>query len=268
LDLSFKGKTVIVTGGTVGIGNEICKAFLRNGAEVVFTSRHYEEGKKVESEFKKISNSCLYVKCDAKNEEEIKNLMNVTVNNYSKINILINNAAAYIYKIMDECTSEDFDYLYRVNLRGYFLTCKHCINFLKKTKGNIVNVSSLVGELGQYWTSLYCATKAGIIGFTKSVALDYAKDGIRANIVLPGAIETNASNIGREGNQLDYNPDHFEIYKNMQPLGRNLCSSEEVAFAVLALASDYASGITGASLVIDRGASLDYSPGALTFYDK
>ena len=82
-------------------------------------------------------------------------------------------------------------------MKGYFLTCKYAVPYLKKTKGNIVNISSISGEIGQYYTSLYCATKAGITGFTKAVALDYTKDGIRANVVLPGAIDTGASNICR-----------------------------------------------------------------------
>ena len=268
MDLDFNNKVVIVTGGTVGIGYEICKAFLENGAKVVLTSRHTDEGKKVEAEFKKINNNCLHVRCDSQSEEDIKNLINITINNYSKIDILVNNAAVYIYKIMEECTQEEFDFMYRVNLRGYFFHCKYAISYLKKTKGNIVNVSSVIGERGQYYKSLYCATKAGITGFTKALALDYAKDGIRANVVLPGAIDTDSSNIGREGNKLDYPQELFEIGPKLQPLGRKLCTTEEVAYSVLVLASDFASGITGTTLVVDRGAGLDYSPGMLTFYDK
>ena len=267
MDLNFKGKTVIVTGGTVGIGKAICEAFLGNGATVIFSSRHEDEGKKVEKELRKISDNCLYVRCDAQSEEDIKNLIKETVRNYSKIDILVNNAAVYIFKIMDKCTADEFDFMYRVNLRGYFLTCKYAIPYLKKTKGNIVNISSVVGEIGQYYTAFYCATKAGITGFTRSIALDYARDNIRANVVLPGAIDTGASNIGREGNQLDYPPELFEIGPKLQPLGRKLCSSEEVTFAVLTLASEYASGITGTSILVDRGANLDYSPGMKTFFD-
>ena len=268
MDLNFEGKVVIVTGGTVGIGKAICTAFLNNNAAVVFTSRHADEGKKVEAEFKKINNNCLYVRCDSQSEEDIKNLIKVAIDNYLKIDILVNNAAVYIHKIMDKCSSDDFDFMYKVNLRGYFLTCKYAIPYLKNTKGNIVNISSMVGEIGQYYSSLYCATKAGITGFTKAIALDYAKDGIRANIVLPGAIDTQASNIGREGNQLDYPKELMELAPRIQPLGRKLCSVEEVAYAVLTLASDYASGITGTTFVVDRGASLDYSPGLQTYYDK
>ena len=268
MDLNFKGKIVIVTGGTAGIGNTICQAFLKNGATVVFTSRHPDEGKEVEADFKKISGSTLYVKCDAQKEEDIKNLIKTTIDNFLKIDVLVNNAAVYIYKIMHQCTADEFDFLYKVNLRGYFLTCKYAIPYLKKTKGNIVNMSSVSGEIGQYYTSFYCATKAGITGFTKSIALDYAKDGVRANAILPGAIDTEESNIGREGNQLNYPEELIEVGPKMQPLGRKFCSTEEVAFAVLTLASDYASGITGTSILIDRGATLDYSPANKTFYDK
>lgn len=267
MNLDFKGKVAIVTGGTAGIGNAICRSFLENGAKVVFTSRRTEEGKKVEEELNEI-NECIYVKCDSQNEEDIKNLMHETVEKFSKIDVLVNNAAVYIYKIMDKCTQEEFDFMYRVNLRGYFLHCKHAIEHLKKTRGNIVNVSSIIGERGQYYKSLYCATKAGITGFTKAIALDYAKDGIRANVVLPGAIDTSSSNIGREGNQLDYPKELMENASKMQPLGRKLCSSEEVAYGVLVLASDFAGGITGTTLTIDRGAGLDFSPGMLTFYDE
>ena len=268
MDLNFNGKVVIVTGGTVGIGNAICKAFLENEANVVFTSRNADEGKKVETEFKKINDNCLYVRCDSQSEDDVKNLIKVAIDNYSKIDILVNNAAVYIYKIMEECTQEEFDFMYRVNLRGYFFHCKYAIGYLKKTKGNIVNVSSIVGERGQYYKSLYCATKAGITGFTRALALDYAKDGIRANVVLPGAIDTGYSNIARKGNKLDYPKELFEIGPKLQPLGRILCTTEEVAYGVLVLASNFASGITGTTLTIDRGAGLDYSPGMFTFYDK
>ena len=268
MDLEFSNKAVIVTGGTAGIGYEICRAFLKNNASLVFTSRHESEGKNIEEEFKKISKKCMYVKCNAENEDDIKELIKTTVDRFKKIDVVVNNAAVYIYKIMDECSAEDFDFIYKVNLKGYFLTCKYTIPFLKKTKGNIVNISSIVGEIGQYYTSLYCATKAGITGFTKSIALDYAKDGIRANVVLPGAIDTDGSNIGRKGNQIIYPKELIEISSKLQPLGRKLCSSKEVAYAVVVLASDNASGITGSSLVVDRGANLDFSPGLKTFYDN
>jgi len=268
VDLGFNNKVVIVTGGTVGIGYEICKAFLENNATVVFTSRHEDEGMKVEKEFKQIRDSVKYIKCNAEKEDEIRELINKTADIFKKIDIIVNNAAVYIYKIMDECNIEDFDFIYKVNLRGYFLTCKYAIPYLKKTKGNIVNVSSIVGEIGQYFTSLYCATKAGITGFTKAIALDYAKYGIRANVVLPGAIDTGGSNIGRDGNNLNYPKELIEISSKLQPLGRKLCSSREVAYAVLVLANENASGVTGTTFLVDRGANLDYSPGLKTFYDK
>ena len=268
IGLNLEGKIVIVTGGTVGIGKTICRIFLESGAGVVFTSRSSDEGLKVQNEFKRINKNCLFVKCDSTKEENIDNLMKVTENNFSKIDVLVNNAAAYIYKIMDKCNYSDFDLIYKTNLRGYFLTCKYVLPHLKKTKGAIVNISSIVGEVGQYYSSLYCATKGGITAFTKAIALDYARDNIRANIVLPGAVDTGTSNIGREGSDLDYPEELVKLGPKMQPLGRKLCSSEEVSNATLFLASDLASGITGTSLVVDRGATLGYSPGMLTFYDK
>ena len=267
IGLNLEGKIVIVTGGTVGIGKTICRVFLESGAFVVFTSRNSNEGLKVQNEFKRINKNCLFVKCDSTKEENIDNLMKVTENNFSKIDVLVNNAAAYIYKIMDKCSSDDFDYIYKTNLRGYFLTCKYAVPYLKKTKGNIVNISSIVGEVGQYYTSLYCATKGGITAFTKAIALDYAKDQIRANAILPGVIDTNASNIGRKGNRLEYPKELVEISSKIQPLGRKECTTEEVAYVTLFLSSNLASGITGTTIIVDRGATLDFSPGLKTFYD-
>ena len=265
MNLNFNNKVVIVTGGTIGIGKVICRTFLENNAVVVFTSRHSDEGLKVENEFKKIFKDCMYVNCDASSEDDIKNLIKKTIDNYSKIDVLVNNAAVLVDKIMDECTADEFDFLYKVNLRGYFLTCKYAIQYLIKTKGNIVNNSSIVGEVGQYRKALYSATKGGITAFTKTIALDYAKYLVRANAVLPGVVYTKDIYEDIKRKNIDYSDEFINSLPKMQPLGRIMVTSEEVANTILFLASDLASGITGTAIVIDRGATLDLSPGMFEF---
>lgn len=265
MGINFNNKVVIVTGGTIGIGKVICRTFLENNASVVFTSRHKDEGLMVESEFRKKFNNCMYVNCDASNEDDIKNLIEETINNYSKIDVLVNNAAVVIDKMMDECSSDEFDFLYKVNLRGYFLMCKYTIPYLIKTKGNIVNNSSICGEVGQYRKTLYSATKGGITAFTKSVALDYAKFSVRANTVLPGAVYTKDIYEDIKRKNVDYSKEFIDSIPKLQPLGRVMVTSEEVANTILFLASDMASGITGTEIIIDRGATLDLSPGMFDF---
>ena len=110
MDLNFSGKVVLVTGGTVGIGRTVCEEFLKNGASVVFASRSPEEGMKVNNEFKKISSQSHYIKCDVSKEEDVKNLINETISKFSKIDILVNNAAVFIFKIMHECSIDDFNF--------------------------------------------------------------------------------------------------------------------------------------------------------------
>lgn len=240
MSLDFSNKVVIVTGGTVGIGKVICSKFLENNAVVVFTSRHLDEGLKVENEFKRISKYCKYIKCDASDEYDIKNLIGKTVKNYSKIDVLVNNAAVVMDKIMDKCTADEFDYLYKVNLRGYFLTCKYAIPYLIKTKGNIVNNSSIVGKVGQYQKSLYSATKGGITAFTKTIALDYAKYLVRANTVLPGVVYTKDIYEDIKRKSVDYSDEFINSLPKMQPLGRIMVTSEEVANTILFLAPFFA----------------------------
>lgn len=259
----FTNKIVAVTGGTKGIGKSCCYIFAEKGAKVVFSSRNAVEGKQMEKDLSLISNDCLFIKCDVLNEEDILNFIRKTVNKYSKIDVLVNNAGTHISKLMDEYSLKDFDCLINTNLRNYFLHCKFAIPYLIESGGNIVNISSATGLLGQYKGSLYSATKAGIIAFTKSIALDYAKYNVRANCVLPASVDTPLT---ESWCQQQKNPEEVKkVIGNIHPLGRIMIPPEEVASVVCFLASNDACSITGAAIEVDRGASLDYSPAAIEF---
>lgn len=258
----FHDKVVIVTGGTKGIGGACTKVFAERGAKVVFTSRTLDEGKQYEEQLKLEGLECLYVQCDVMKDSDIENVIRQTVDIYGKIDVLVNNAATHISKVMDEYTLEDFEYLMCTNLRNYFLHSKYAIPYLKNTKGSIVNIASSTGKVGQYNASLYAATKGGIIAFTKSVALDYARYPVRVNAILPAYVDTP---LLRSWINQQKDPENTERFlSKSHALGR-ISTSEEVAKVAAFLASEDASTITGSIVDADGGATLEYSPAVIDY---
>ncbi|MDF2724237.1 MAG: short-chain dehydrogenase/reductase [Paenibacillus sp.] len=258
------GKVAIVTGGTKGIGAACTKLFLQKGAKVVFTSRRQQEGAELERELREEGFEAAYVNCDVTRASDIEHVIERTVGMYGQIDILVNNAATHISKLMHEYTLDDFDTLIHTNLRNYFLHAKYAVPHLRQTKGSIVNIGSSTGKVGQYAGSLYAATKGGIMAFTKSAALDYARVPIRVNAILPAYVDTPLLR-----QWIDQQPNPAEVVEqlgNMHALGR-ISSSLEIAAVAAFLASDEASTVTGAIIDADGGATLEYSPAAIRFRD-
>ncbi|XP_075047779.1 L-fucose dehydrogenase isoform X2 [Mixophyes fleayi] len=189
--LRYHNRVVIVTGGTKGIGEAIVKVFVKNGATVVFCSKE-EEASDLEAELRESrQGAAIYVSCDVTKEEDIQRLIEVAVKTYGQIDCLINNAGWHPpEQIIDNTSSQEFRDLLNLNLIGYFLTAKYALPYLRKTQGNIINISSLVGIIGQKHAIPYVATKGAVTAMTKAMAVDESRYNVRVNSISPGNIWT------------------------------------------------------------------------------
>ena len=239
------GKVAIITGATSGIGRATTELFVEEGAKVVFGARRDEIGKQFEEDLRKKGFEAKFVRTDVTDEEDLKNLVQTTLDTYGQIDILYNNAG--ISRPPCPChemdMQNDYDFLFGVNLRSYFVLTKLVIpHMLKNGKGSVVNTASVAAEIGVPLCSTYAAVKGAIKQMTKSLAAEYATQGIRFNAVLPGTIQTE---LLPKGDVIQ------EIIATI-PMKR-LGTADEIASGVLFLASDDASYCTGTMLVIDGG---------------
>lgn len=247
----FKGKVALVTGGGMGIGRASALAFARRGAKVVVADVDVEGGEETVRLLKKAGGEAMFVKTDVSNAADVKALVKKTVETYDKLDYAHNNAAINrgIGVTTADYKEDDWDIQVDVNLKGVWLCMKYEIpEMLKQGKGSaIVNTSSISGLSGHPADPAYVGSKFGVVGITKSTALQYAKTGIRINCVCPGPIRTSlyervvAAIPGVEEATLERNP-----------MGR-VGEPEEVAEAVIWLCSDAASYITGHPLSVDGG---------------
>jgi len=188
--MRLKDKVAIITGSSKGIGEGCARVFAKEGAKVVITSRHEDEGERMRDIINNEGGTAIYIKVDVSKSELVQNMVNKTISEFGKLDILINNAAYHISKNIEETTEEEWNFIVNTNLKSVFLCSKYAIPHLRKTKGLIINMSSMVGLVGQSNAGAYSATKGGIIAMTRGMALDFAKDRIRVNCICPGWIET------------------------------------------------------------------------------
>lgn len=254
-------KVTLITGGSKGIGEGCARVFVRAGAPVVICARGREAGEALATELTATGpGECHFEPCDVSKLEQIKRGIDKTVERYGRLDCLINNAGQHPpFKPIDEFSIEEFKDLLQLNLVSYFAACKFALPYLRQTRGCIINMSSLVGKVGQHWATTYCASKGGINAFTKALATEEAKNGVRVNAVLPGNIITQ-SRLDLEAKMK--NGQAFREYvESWQWLGRS-GTIEEVGYACLFLASDVARFITGLELILSGGAELDLGPKA------
>ncbi|PYS78732.1 MAG: oxidoreductase, partial [Acidobacteria bacterium] len=187
--MRYAGKVVIITGGSSGIGKGCAQEFVRAGAKVVVCCNVEAEGSAVAAELKSVAQAqsagdASFVFCDVRKAEDIQNLIEVTLSRYGRVDCLINNAGWHPpHKPIDEFTVEEFRDLIELNLVSVFNACKLALPHLRRTRGNIINVSSLVARIGQHQATTYAATKGAITAFTKALAVDEAAHGVRVNSV-------------------------------------------------------------------------------------
>ena len=188
----LKGKNVIVTGATRGIGKEIALTLAQNGANIAINYRNYnDEIVELINALKEFGADVLAIKCDVSKSNEVENFVSEIKNHFSSIDILVNNAGITKDGLILRMKDQDFDDVLNVNLKGTFNTTKFVSQVMFKQKhGKIVNISSVVGLIGNAGQSNYSASKAGVIGFSKSVAKELASRNININVVAPGYIDT------------------------------------------------------------------------------
>ena len=246
----FENKVVLITGGSGGIGQATAKLFLDEGAKVAIVGTNDEKLAKVKEELGDV----LTIKANVANEDEVKNYVDKTVEKYGRIDVFFNNAGieGKVSPIIDQSV-EDFKKVLDINVIGVFLGLKYVIPIMQKQgSGSIINTSSVAGLMGSPGVSPYVASKHAVIGITKTVALELAKENIRVNSIHPAPVETRMMRSLEEG----FNPEDVESAKKALeesiPLGR-YGTPEEIAKLVLFLGSDDSSFITGAQYVIDGG---------------
>lgn len=238
----------MITGSTRGIGREIAVQFAKAGGNVIVIGRDGERAAQVQDEITAAGGSADAYACDVTNMENVVEIVNKILDKHKGIDILVNNAGITKDNLLLRMSESDWDEVMTVNLKGVF----HCSKVVSKAmlrakKGKIINVSSIIGIVGNAGQANYAASKAGIIGFTKSLAKEFASRGITANAVAPGYIETDMTAQLKTSAQED-------LLKDI-PLGK-FGSASDVAGACLFLASDLADYITGQTIVVDGGMAI------------
>ncbi len=243
------GKVGIVTGGTSGIGRDATILFAKAGAKVVVAGRREVEGKETIDLVRAAGGDCLFVKTDVSQAAEVQAMVRKTVEKFGRLDIAFNNAGIEGNWIpIAEQSEEDWDRTIDINLKGVWLCLKYEIQQMLKQGGGgaIVNMASVAGLIGSAGAATYCASKHGVMGLTKSAALETARSGIRVNVVCPAVIETPM------GERVWGEPEVKKFALGLHPIGR-FGRPTEVAEAVVWMCSDRASFMTGQSLVLDGG---------------
>jgi len=245
--MSLQGKVAIVTGGTRGIGRAIVFELINAGAKVVFTYIKSDESAAIVlDEIKELKGDAEAMKADVKIYSEAKRVVEETCNRYGTVDILVNNAGILKDKALMMMEPSDWQDVIDTNLTGYFNMAKACIvTMMKQKSGNIINISSVAGLIGLPRQTNYSSAKAGIIGFTKSLAKEVASYHIRVNAIAPGMIETDMT---KDLKKKD------EFVKSI-PLGR-FGKPDEVAKAVSFIASGVSGYITGQVIKVDGGLAI------------
>ncbi|HIZ07211.1 MAG TPA: 3-oxoacyl-[acyl-carrier-protein] reductase [Candidatus Eubacterium avistercoris] len=245
----LKDKVALVTGASSGIGKEIAKMLAARGAKVIVNYMSSEESAKaVVAEIEEAGGTAECIQCSVNDFAAVGAMMKDVIKRYGRIDILVNNAGITKDNLLMAMKEEEFDAVIDVNLKGTFNTMRHVYRqMLKQKSGSIINISSISGVLGNPGQANYAASKAGVIGMTKSMARELAGRGVRVNAVAPGFVETpmteKLSDTAREAGLAQV------------PMGR-FAKPEEIASAVCFLASDEASYITGQVLHVDGGMAM------------
>lgn len=253
----FTNKTVLITGGTSGIGAAAARLFAAEGARVAFCGRRVDRGQAVEREIRAAGGEATYFRADVRVENDIRELVEATVRTYGGLNVAFNNAGITIQKKLHEYSADDFDQVLNTNLRGVFLAIKYQVPHLIQAGGGTIVVTSSSNAIATDTAkAAYTASKRGLAGLVQAAALDYAANNIRVNTLIPGTTDTE---LIRRAAGMESIPDaawHVAMKQwagsNVPGLGR-LATPEEIAAFALTLASDEHPYLTGAQLVIDGG---------------
>ncbi|HSN04960.1 MAG TPA: SDR family oxidoreductase [Nitrospira sp.] len=242
------GKVALITGGNAGIGEAVAKVFAREGASVVITGRRKDELDRVAADIQNSRGAVLAVAGSITDESHVRSAVEQAVRHFKRLDILINNAGIGDFgKRIHELDDEAWAHVLNVNLTGVFRMTRAAVpTMLSQGRGSIVNISSIASLVGIPLLPAYAASKGALDALTRSIAIDYAKDGIRCNVVNPGLVATPmAAPLMRNPEQLNPILDHYPIRRPGKP--------EEVANMVLYLASDESAWVTGGTFTVDGG---------------
>jgi NAD(P)-dependent dehydrogenase (short-subunit alcohol dehydrogenase family) len=248
--MKLAAKVAIVTGAAGGIGRASAIAFAREGAKVTALDVNVAGGEETAAQAKSQGLSVVFEPVEVCNESQVKAAVENTVARWGRLDILFNNAGVVLVKSIEEMTEAEWDRLMAINLKAVFFGCKHAIPHMRKTGGAILNTGSIGSFTGQLGTPAYIASKGAVALLTKSLALDYGRDGIRVNCICPGITDTpmlrEHMGYGEAGEK------NIRERLARVPLGKIL-DPEDVARAALYLVSDDSAGITGITHIVDGG---------------
>jgi NAD(P)-dependent dehydrogenase (short-subunit alcohol dehydrogenase family) len=253
--MRLKDKVALVTGGTSGIGEATALLFAQEGARVAVTGRNPERGEKIREKIKRSGGRSIFIKTDVRHAMDCKAAVDSTLGEFGRLDILFNNAGLFYAHDALECSEEEWDLQIDVNLKGTFLMSKYALPaMIAQGSGVIINNSSGWGLVGGDKAVAYCASKGGVVLLTKAMAVDHGRQGIRVNCICPGDVDTPMLPEDAKFRGLKW--DDYMAGAANRPMGR-VGTAEEIAKAVLFLASDDSSFMTGAALVVDGGGTAD-----------
>ena len=249
--MRLEGKVALITGGTSGIGSATAIRFAAEGASVAITGRNAERGAQVVKDIIANGGDALFIRSDVRLSTDCRQAVDQTLERFGKVDILFNNAGVFHPKSIPDCTEEEWDETIDSSLKGAFLMSKYVLpSMIENGGGSIIHTSSGWGILGGDKAAAYCAAKGGLIIMAKAMAIDHGPDGVRVNCVCPGDVLTPMLPADAEKRGMSW--DEYAKGAANRPLGR-IGTAEDIANAVLYLASDESSFVTGESLVVDGG---------------
>jgi len=249
--MKLKGKVALITGGAIGIGAATATLFAQEGAEVALTDVDTVRGEETCRRIREAGGTCRFYEMDVSNSQQVARVVTQIIQDFKRVDILVNNAAIWRPGRVTELDEETWDRVLNTNLKGIFLVSKHVLPVMMEAKcGVIINVASVAGLVGAPEASAYAASKGGVVNLSRSMALDFAPYNIRVNCLCPGLTDT------AQGDSVvgHYKPtvDPMEAKRTWQPLHR-VGTAEDMAKAALYIASDDAEFMTGSIFVIDGG---------------
>jgi NAD(P)-dependent dehydrogenase (short-subunit alcohol dehydrogenase family) len=253
----LNGRSALVTGGARGIGRAIVQRLAMDGARVTFCDLAAAEGEATARDLGSAGSSVSFVAADITREADVMRLVAAAVDRHGTVDVLVNNAGINAYFDAATMTESEWDSVFAVDLKGAWLCAKHAIVHMRRQRrGSIVNIASIHARMTMAGMFPYAAAKSGLVGLTRSLALDCARDNIRVNAVLPGWTRTR---LVEEWFRMQPDPAAAEAQVlEAQPMGR-IATPEEIASVVAFVASDDASAMTGASVSVDCGLSVRFA---------
>lgn len=252
-----QSKVVFITGAAQGIGRGCAEVFAAAGWRVVIAEIDQAKGRAAEQDMREVSGrDARFVACDVRDEASISSAVEAAISHFNRLDSVINNAGVHPAEgRIDKVAAADFNALLHMNVTSAFMVARHTLPHLRKTGGNIINIASMAGVLGQGGAVAYSASKAALIGMTKAMAIDLAAEGIRVNAVCPAGVDTPLMHDWARGLE-DYEG-VIAHQHSMHRLGR-MATIEEIGRVCYFLASEAASFITGQAIIVDGGVSIGY----------